>query len=68
MTLDEFVGWVEFNKVSPITDHHRLYRPAAVIAGALGGNANAALEALSPKQKGPQRALRPVEVIRYPKE
>ncbi len=68
MTEAEFVGWITVNKTHPITDHYRIYRPAAVIAGALGGNANAALEALSPKQKGPQRALRPVEVIRYPKE
>lgn len=68
MTIDEFIGWNEFNKVSPITDHYRIYRPAAVIAGSMGGNASAALEALSPKQKGPQRALRPVEVIRYTKE
>ncbi len=68
MTIDEFVGWVAFNRVTPITDHYRIYRPAAVIAGSMGGNASAALEVLSPKQKGPQRALRPVEVIRYPKD
>lgn len=37
MTQSEFSAWVEFYRLFPFDDLHRHHRPAALIAGALGG-------------------------------
>lgn len=64
----EFDAWREFDQLHPITDRRRIYGPAALIATAFGGKFADALEFLHPKTKRPTRPLRPVEVIRAPKE
>jgi hypothetical protein len=45
MTQPEFLEWVEFYKLYPFDDYHRYFRPAALIAGAFGGNTQDALDA-----------------------
>lgn len=37
MTQAEFQSWIEFYKSYPFDDFHRFYRPAALVAGSLGG-------------------------------
>lgn len=49
MTQREYEGWREFHRLFPIDDHHRLYRPAALIARSMaGGDIGPKLEWLSP--------------------
>lgn len=67
MTLAEFNGWVEFDRINPLCDHKRVYGPAALIATASGGKFEDALNFLHPKQTHAPRPLKPVEVVRYPK-
>ena len=33
----EFVAWIEFYKLQPFDDMHRIHRPAALIARSMGG-------------------------------
>lgn len=68
MTMAEFSAWLEFDKINPITDLKRIYRPAALQACAFGGNFEEKLEFLHPSKKAPARQLRPVQVIRAKKE
>ena len=68
MTLAEYNGWVEFDKTNPLCDRKRIYGPAALVASAFGGKFEDALNFLQPTQTSTQRALKPVEVVRYPKE
>lgn len=68
LTLDEFNAWVEFDKVNPLSDRRRIYAPAALIASAFGGKFEALLNFLLPKPQASRRPLKPVEVIRVPKE
>lgn len=68
MTLAEFNAWRDWDQTNPITDRRRIYGPAALVSTALGGSFADALEFLHPKTKRPTRPLRPVEVIRAPKE
>lgn len=37
MTEDEFLDWCVFYQDQPFDDLHRFHRPAALIAGSLGG-------------------------------
>jgi hypothetical protein len=37
MTQAEFVAWREYYRMHPFDDLHRLHRPAALIATAMGG-------------------------------
>lgn len=37
MTLPEIADWIEFYKAQPFDDFHRFHRPAALVAGSLGG-------------------------------
>ncbi|MDM0024074.1 hypothetical protein [Variovorax saccharolyticus] len=37
MTLPEFADWITFFKAQPFDDFHRFHRPAALVAGSLGG-------------------------------
>lgn len=68
MTLAEFNSWVAFDKINPLDDRARIYRPAALITAAFGGKFEDALSFLSPKPNQTARPLKPVEVVRYPKE
>ena len=68
MTLAEFNGWVAYDKLNPLDDRARIYRPAAMIGTAMGGKFEDALNFLNPRPTTASRPLRPVEVVRYPKE
>lgn len=37
MTQAEFQQWIDFYRSWPFDDFHRFHRPAALIAGSLGG-------------------------------
>jgi hypothetical protein len=37
MTQPEFLAWLEFYRLSPFDDYHRLYRPAAMVAQSMAG-------------------------------
>lgn len=37
MTRTEFLAWIQFYQRWPFDDLHRIHRPAALIAGAMGG-------------------------------
>lgn len=37
MSRAEFLRWRQFHALYPFDDMHRFYRPAALVAGALGG-------------------------------
>ncbi|PZQ09941.1 hypothetical protein [Pseudoxanthomonas winnipegensis] len=39
MTEEEFSDWLDFYALYPFDDFHRYYRPAAVVAGAMSGDA-----------------------------
>lgn len=56
MTQPEFQAWADFYRRWPFDDFHRFHRPAAMVAGALGGGGNSALEArldwLQPPDRG----------------
>ena len=67
MTLDEFEAWRVFDGMFPLDDHHRLYRPAAVIAASWGGDLAGVLNLLSPDPKKPTATLRPATIVK-PKE
>lgn len=45
MTAVEFARWQEFYQRWPFDDFHRFHRPAALVAGAFGGNSEASLRA-----------------------
>ena len=49
MPQSEFLKWVDFYKINPFDDMHRYYRPAALLATTMGGNAKNALEWLQPE-------------------
>jgi hypothetical protein len=44
MTAAEFNDWVAFYNRWPFDDFHRFHRPAALIAGSLGGGGNDGME------------------------
>jgi hypothetical protein len=49
MSRTEFLAWAEYYRMWPFDDLHRYHRPAAMIAGAMGGASVAdRLEWLSP--------------------
>ena len=49
MPQSEFEAWIEFYRLFPFDDFHRFHRPAALVAGALGGgDMKARLEWLQP--------------------
>lgn len=48
MTEGEFAAWTAFHRHWPLDDHHRLYRPAALISASMNGQFEPALEFLSP--------------------
>jgi len=55
MTQPEFEAWAEFYRRWPFDDRHRYYRPAVLVAGALGGGPDVAenrLEWLQPSDDG----------------
>lgn len=56
MTQPEFEAWAEFYRRWPFDDRHRYYRPAVLVAGALGGGGQDAtenrLEWLQPSDDG----------------
>ena len=68
LSLAELNAWIEFDKINPITDRKRIYGPAALIASAMSGKFETALQFLHPTPKRAARNLKPVEVIRTPKE
>jgi hypothetical protein len=37
MCSAEFISWAEFYRQCPFDDFHRFHRPAALVAGSLGG-------------------------------
>jgi len=39
MSHPEFLSWLDFYELHPFDDLHRFYRPAALVATALGGGA-----------------------------
>lgn len=45
MSQREFLAWAEFYRRWPFDDFHRFHRPAALVAGALGGGSQDAMEA-----------------------
>ena len=45
MSMAEFRSWGEFYERWPFDDKHRYYRPAALVAGAFGGNSESAMRA-----------------------
>lgn len=45
MSMAEFKAWGEFYERWPFDDYHRIHRPAALIAGAFGGNSEASMRA-----------------------
>lgn len=57
MSAAEFKAWGEFYERWPFDDRHRFHRPAALVAGAFGGNSDAALrgrlEWLQPSSRVP---------------
>jgi hypothetical protein len=63
MTLAEFDAWRARDRFHPISDHHRIYRPAAMAGSAFGRSFNDALEFLHPQPKQHQ-PLKLVQVIR----
>lgn len=55
MTQPEFEAWAEFYRRWPFDDRHRYYRPAVLVAGALGGGQDVAetrMEWLQPSDDG----------------
>jgi len=49
MTQREYESWREFYRLFPFDDHHRLYRPAALVARSMGGgDIKSQLDWLSP--------------------
>lgn len=67
LTEQELRAWIEFNKTNPITDHRRLYVPAALIASAMGADFQKAIDFLHPKPKD-NRPLKPAVLVRSKKE
>lgn len=67
MTESEFEAWIAYHTHFPIDDHHRLYRPAAMVASAFSGKYEERLKALSPDPRQQPRELRPAQIVR-PKE
>jgi hypothetical protein len=50
MSQREFTAWIEFYRLHPFDDMHRVHRPAALVAGAIGGgNVAKLLEWLAPE-------------------
>lgn len=43
MKQSEFLEWAEFYRRWPFDDFHRFHRPAALIAGAIGGGGDVAM-------------------------
>lgn len=48
MTQSEYLRWIEFYRLYPFDDFHRLYRPAALVASAFGGELQPRLDWLQP--------------------
>lgn len=44
----EFIQWIEFYKLHPFDDYHRLYRPAAMLASVQGAKTQEMLDWLQP--------------------
>lgn len=38
MSPDEFIAWRIYHELYPFDDHHRIQRPAILLAGLLGGD------------------------------
>ena len=51
MTEGEFQAWIAFHRLWPLDDHHRIYRPAAVVASAMNGEFESVLNYLSPSPR-----------------
>lgn len=55
MSQAEFLAWAEFYRRWPFDDFHRFHRPAALVAGSLGGGGDegmrARLQWLQPKEE-----------------
>lgn len=49
MSQVEFVRWVEFYKMHPFDDYHRIYRPSAMLASVHGANTQEVLDWLQPR-------------------
>lgn len=45
MSQREFLAWAEYYRRWPFDDFHRFHRPAALVAGALRGDGQEAMEA-----------------------
>jgi hypothetical protein len=48
MSQAEFIQWVEFYKLHPFDDYHRIHRPTAAIAHSQGWKMQDVLEWLQP--------------------
>ena len=48
MSQREFVQWVEFYKLNPFDDYHRIYKPSVLIASSMGAKAKEAMDWLQP--------------------
>lgn len=68
MTLEEFNGWIEFDRLYPLNDHHRIYRPAALIAASMSGDYDNKLEFLSPDPGKSAKPIGMAKMIRPAKE
>lgn len=64
MTEAEFEAWVALDKHFPLDDHHRIYRPAAMVAASFSGQYEERLNRLSPDPRSKSRELRPAQIVR----
>jgi hypothetical protein len=48
MTQPEFLSWMEFYRLYPFDDFHRIHRPAALVAASMSGDLQARLDWLQP--------------------
>lgn len=51
MTADEFEAWRHYYRQQPFDDLHRIHRPAALVAAAMGGQYEQKLKFLAPDPK-----------------
>jgi len=52
MAQPEFLTWMEFYKLHPFDDFHRIHRPAALVAHSMrGGEIDPLLEFLEPDRR-----------------